>query len=199
MTLRRGRDERPRPLLCVYLTAKVPSIRDTTTVVAAIIPDLTLIKVMIVFFSRGAKSTKPDQFIKAVKADRCGPRARRRGERARLPEPGRSVQKRLLVSANGAAGGGGGRPTEHGLPPTMLNPRDPPSRRRTAVTLLASPSYGQRGETRWSERLGILGILGALGVLGDAAVMHLFKGRAAVWETTTRAGEAVKDNGRIRE
>lgn len=35
------------------------------------------------------------------------------------------------------------QPTAHGLPPMMLKPRDPPSRRRTAVTLLVSPSYRQ--------------------------------------------------------
>lgn len=33
------------------LTAQIPSIRDKTTVVAAVIPDLTLIKVIIVFLS----------------------------------------------------------------------------------------------------------------------------------------------------
>ena len=53
--------------------------------------------------------------------------------------------------------GVGGEPTEHGLPPTMLKPREPPSRSRTTVTLLASPSYRQTEETCWSERLGVLG------------------------------------------
>lgn len=46
----RDQNKRPRPLLCVYLTTKIPSIRDKTTAVEAIIPDLTLIKVIIVFF-----------------------------------------------------------------------------------------------------------------------------------------------------
>lgn len=38
------------PFLCFYLTTKIPSIRDKTTAVKAIIPDLTLIKVIIVWF-----------------------------------------------------------------------------------------------------------------------------------------------------
>lgn len=46
-----GQDKRPFPLLCVYLATKIPSIRDKTTAVKAIIPDLTLIKVIIVFFN----------------------------------------------------------------------------------------------------------------------------------------------------
>lgn len=82
--------------------------------------------------------------------------------RARLPELCQSVQKQLLVSANwdgqrgrrGRVGGKGGvciRPTEHGLPPTMLKPREPPSRRRTTVTLLASPSYGQTEERQTGQ------------------------------------------------
>lgn len=79
MLVCRGQDKGPRPPLCVYLTTKIPSIRDKTTAVGAIIPDLTLIKVIIVFFFIcRAKSTKPDQFINTVKADRCGSRARRR-------------------------------------------------------------------------------------------------------------------------
>lgn len=53
----------------------------------------------------------------------------------------------------------GFQPTAHGLPPMMLKPRDPPSRRRTTVMLIVSPSYrqtdrqtGERGETqRWQE------------------------------------------------
>lgn len=51
MPVCRGQDEGPRPPLCVYLTTKIPSIRDKTTAVGAITPDLTLIKVIIVFFS----------------------------------------------------------------------------------------------------------------------------------------------------
>lgn len=51
---RRGRVsagiKRPSSLPCVYLTAKIPSIRDRTTAAKAIIPHLTLIKVIIVFF-----------------------------------------------------------------------------------------------------------------------------------------------------
>lgn len=65
--------KRPFPLLCVYLTTKIPSIRDKTTVVEAIIPDLTLIKVIIVFLICNAKSAKPDQYINTIKLDRCGP------------------------------------------------------------------------------------------------------------------------------
>lgn len=77
--IRRGQDKRPLPLLCVYLTAKIPSIRDKTTVVAAITPRFNSHKSNYsFFFIRGAKSTKPDQFINAVKADRCGSRAHRR-------------------------------------------------------------------------------------------------------------------------
>ena len=65
--------KRPFPLLCVYLTTKIPSIRDKTTAVRAIIPDLTLIKVIIVFLICNAKSAKPDQYINTIKLDRCGP------------------------------------------------------------------------------------------------------------------------------
>lgn len=50
MRVCRDQDKRPRPLLSVYLTTEIPSIRDKTTAVEAIIPDLTLIKVIIVFF-----------------------------------------------------------------------------------------------------------------------------------------------------
>lgn len=39
----------------------------------AIIPDLTPIKVIIVFLIRNAKSAKPDQYINTIKLDRCGP------------------------------------------------------------------------------------------------------------------------------
>lgn len=73
-----GRDKRPFPLLCVYLTTKTPSIRDKTTAVKAIIPDLTLIKVIIVFLICNAKSAKPDQYINTIKLDRCGPSIPRR-------------------------------------------------------------------------------------------------------------------------
>lgn len=75
----------------------------------------------------------------------------------RVPELCQSVQKEILVSANwGGQRGRGIRPTEHGLPPTMLKPREPPSRRRTTVTLLAPPSYGQTeerhaGQTDWED------------------------------------------------
>lgn len=48
-TFNRMKDPRPSP--CVYLTASIPSIRDTRTAAKAIIPHLTLIKVIIVFFS----------------------------------------------------------------------------------------------------------------------------------------------------
>lgn len=40
----------------------------------------------------------------------------------------------------------------------MLKPREPPSRRRTAVTLLASPSYGQTEERYAGQRLGLEGL-----------------------------------------
>lgn len=74
---------------------------------------------------------------------------------------------------------GGGvciQPTEHGLPPTMLKPRDPPSRRRTTVTLLASPSYGQTEERHAGQRHGKPST-GSTGNTGTA-VIHLFNGRA---------------------
>ena len=72
-----GWDKRPCPLLCVYLTTEIPSIRDKTTAVKAIIPDLTPIKVIIVFLICNAKSAKPDQYINTIKLDRCGPSIRR--------------------------------------------------------------------------------------------------------------------------
>lgn len=75
-----ARIKRPSSLPCVYLTAKIPSIRDGTTAAKAIIPHLTLIKVIIVFllFFFNAKSTKPDQYKNTIKLDRCGPSLRRR-------------------------------------------------------------------------------------------------------------------------
>lgn len=71
-------DKRPFPVLCVYLTTKIPSIRDKTTAVKAIIPVLTLIKVIIVFLICNAKSAKPDQYINTIKLDRCGSSIHRR-------------------------------------------------------------------------------------------------------------------------
>lgn len=62
-----------------------------------------------------------------------------------MSELGRSV-------GEGRKGGVWIRPTEQGLPPTMLNPREPPSRTRTTVTLLASPSYGQTEERHAGQR-----------------------------------------------
>lgn len=74
-----ARIKRPSSLPCVYLTAKIPSIRDRTTAAKAIIPHLTLIKVIIVcFFFLNAKSMKPDQYKNTIKLDRCGPSLRRR-------------------------------------------------------------------------------------------------------------------------
>lgn len=45
------------------------------------------------------------------------------------------------------------QPTAHGLPPMMLKPRDPPSRRRTTVTLLVSPSYRQTEERHVNKEM----------------------------------------------
>lgn len=140
--------------------------------VEAIIPDLTPIKVIIVFLICNAKSAKPDQYINTIKLDRCGPsihRQKKTKKHARLSKLRQSAQRRLVVLPLFAIwhladhrGGGGGdgtskllsfQPTTHGLPPMMLKPREPPSRRRTTVTLLVSPSYKQTGETHVSKEM----------------------------------------------